>query len=53
MIFAFSPNKDDFIKPTRRLTALYTPRLIKLEGHEFDFLDKMPAGLALLDTLEY
>jgi hypothetical protein len=53
MIIAYSPNKVDFIKPQRILSALYTPKLIKLEAHEFNFLDKMKDGLALLDALEY
>ena len=52
MIIAHSPSKDDFIKPQRILSAMYTPKLIKLEAHEFNFLDKMRDGLALLDTLE-
>ena len=52
MIIAHSPNKDDFIKPQRILSAMYTPKLIKLEGHQFNFIDKMRDGQALLDTLE-
>ena len=53
MIIAHSPSKDDFVKPQRILSAMYTPKLIKLEAHEFNFLDKMRDGAALLDTLEY
>lgn len=30
MIIAYSPNKGDFINPQRILSAMYTPKLIKL-----------------------
>ena len=33
MIIAHSPNKEDFIKPQRILSTLYTPKLIKMEPH--------------------
>ena len=48
LIIAFSPNKEDFINPQRILSAMYTPKYIKLEAHEFNFLDKMSAGWDLL-----
>lgn len=41
---ARSSSKEDFIDPQRILSALYTPKFIKLQGHEFTFLDKMTEG---------
>ena len=44
MIIARSPNKEDFIKPQRIFSALYTPKLLKLESHEFNLLYKTDQG---------
>ena len=44
MIIARSPNKEDFIKPQRIFSTLYTPKLLKLESHEFNLLYKTDQG---------
>ena len=51
MIIAHSPNKSDFKKPQNILHELYNPKLIKLEAHEFAFVDKVEAGQILLDDI--
>lgn len=40
IISARSPNKEDLFKPQRIISALFTPKPVQLQSHEFIFLDK-------------
>lgn len=51
MIIARSPNKEDFVKPQRIISAMFTPKFLRLQNHELAFLDKMEEGKQLLDDL--
>lgn len=52
LIKARSSNRADFLEPQRCISALFSPRLIKLEYSEFRFLDRMDSGNAILNKLE-
>jgi hypothetical protein len=51
LIIARSPNREDFIKPQRVISNLFTPKLLKLEFSEFNFLDKMQSGQLILEDI--
>jgi hypothetical protein len=53
MISARSPNKEDLFKPQRIISALFTPKPIQLQSHEYTFLSKTHQGETLLEDLEY
>jgi hypothetical protein len=51
IIKAHSPNREDFVKPLRIISNLFSPKLVKLTESEFRFLDKVKEGSKILDYL--
>lgn len=51
LIYAHSPNREDFVKPLRIISSIFTPKLVKLTEAEFRYLDKIKEGSQILDQI--